>query len=179
MLKVIGGGSRFYSCISVQKWVTVAIILHAMSLPFKQARQKAAGCLTVLLNLALPSLCVTQHPAQRGATYPGTGRRGGGVGAHWDPECISNPSVSVSSLSGDIITIAMAAPLGAHHGRRGSRYHGFLPPLSEPLNHWFYHLQVLFFTVLRFRLQVFACFSRLSCKSVCRCTDINNILVFK
>lgn len=56
---------------------------------------------------------------------------GGGVrGARWDMERISNPSVSVSSLSGDIITIAMVAPLGEPDGEGGN--HGSPPPPAPP-----------------------------------------------
>lgn len=51
-------------------------------------------------------------------------------GARWDMERISNPSVSVSSLSGDIITIAMVAPLGAPDGEGGNR--GPTPPQPTP-----------------------------------------------
>lgn len=91
------------------------------SLPFKQALQRAAGWLAgcaALLNLALPSLGGNPTPSTEGPDRPGDEGGRGGAGARWDAECISNPSVSVSSLSGDIITIAMAAPLG-EPGREG------------------------------------------------------------
>lgn len=66
----------------------------------------------MLLNLALPSLQGNPTPSTEGPYRPMDEEGVGRAEALWDTECISNPSVSVSSLSGDIITIAMAAPLG-------------------------------------------------------------------
>lgn len=94
-----------------------------------------AGCAVELGLAVTPG--VTQHPAQRGLTDPGMGmglgEEGGSgrTGARWDAECISNPSVSVSSLSGDIITIAMAAPPG--EPGRGGGSPGPPPPPPPPL----------------------------------------------
>lgn len=78
----------------------------------------------------------TQHPAQRGSTDPGTRRAGAGWGRGsreqgplWDTECISNPSVSVSSLSGDIITIAAAHSSGRAGAGRERRWEPCIPLL--------------------------------------------------
>ena len=46
----------------------------------------------------------------------GRGEREEGPEVHRDPECISNPSGSLISLSGDIITITASIPQGSRQG---------------------------------------------------------------
>lgn len=88
-----------------------------------------------LLNLALPSLWSNQTPSAEGPDRPVDVGGRGRSRAHWDAECISNPSVSVSSLSGDIITITAAGPLG-EAGKGAERRRGPTPstnPAVQPV----------------------------------------------
>lgn len=62
----------------------------------------------------------------------GAGGAGGTGGARWEVERISNPSVSVSSLSGDIITITVVAPLG-WGGGGGGWWEPWTPAPPPPL----------------------------------------------